>query len=65
MSLLPAASAAAPDVGDDAERIPEGDVCVSLVPPRVGGEVWRTDGVKERSERSPSPVLVTEQMFSR
>ena len=65
MSVLPAASAATPDVGDDAERIPEGDVGVALVPPRVGGEVWRTDGVKERSEPSPTPVLVTKQMFLR
>jgi hypothetical protein len=65
MSVLPAAPAATRDVGDDPDRIPEGDVRVAFGSTSRGGWVWRTDGAKERSEPSPTPVLVTEQMFSR
>ena len=65
MSVLPAAPAATPDVGDDPDRTPEGDVRVPSVPPLVGGGVWRADGVKEGSEPSPTPVVVTERMFLR
>ena len=65
MSVLPAAPAATPDVGDDPDRTPEGDVRVPLVPLLVGGGVWRTDGVKGSSEPSPTPVVDTEHMFVR
>ena len=62
MSVLPAAPAATRDVGDDPDRTPEGDVCVALLPRLVGGGVWRAHGVKESSEPSPTPVVVTERI---
>ena len=51
MSVLPAASAATPDVGDDPERIPEGDVRVSFgSASRGGGGV--ADGRREGKFRA-------------
>lgn len=65
MSVLPAAPAATREVGDDPDRTPEGDVRVALLPLLVGGGEWRAHGVKESSEPSPTPVVVTERMFWR
>jgi hypothetical protein len=60
MSVLPAAPAATPDVGDDPDRTPEGDVRVALLPLLVGVECGGAHGVKESSKPSPTPVVVTE-----
>ena len=51
MSEFPAAPAATPDVGDDPDRTPEGDVLVPLVPLSCGG--WGVaDGRREGKRRA-------------
>src|ERR1700675_2853808 len=51
MSVLPAAPAATSDVGEGLDRTSDGDVVVPSL----------TDGARERTELSPTPILITEQ----
>ena len=59
MSVLPAAPDAPPDSGADPGRTRRRCACwVGCI--SCGDGVWRTDGVQESSEHSPTPVIVTE-----
>ena len=51
---------ATPDIDEDPDRIPEGNVVGAPVPPLMGGEVSLTDGVGASPQLSPTPILITE-----
>jgi hypothetical protein len=57
MSVLPVASAATPDAGEEPWPHPRRRKACWMGSTYCGGEVWPTDGVKEGSGPSPTSIV--------